>query len=88
MSRGAIRNRLAKPLPDAWRQWLVKQGVPKRKYVSILRLTLADGRVLDEVVVEEGWVIALARSCPAGAFEERIDFNPRDITEVEIVQVV
>jgi hypothetical protein len=86
-SKTPPRNRLAKPLPEPWRKFLVERGVPKRKYTAIVRVTLADGRVIDELIVEEGWVVALDRKGLAGTFEQRIDFDPRTISEVEIVQV-
>jgi len=82
------RNRLAKPLPEAWRKWLVERGVPKRKYTAVLRAELEDGRVIEDLIVEEGWIIALDRKGLAGTFEQRIDFDPRGITSVEIRQVV
>jgi len=86
--RSAIRNRLAKPLPDAWRRWLVERGVPKRKYTAVCRLTLVGGRVVEEAIIEEGWVIALDRGRLAGVFEQRIDFDPRTIESIELLQVV
>ena len=82
------RNRLAKPLPDEWRQLLIDHGVPKRKYAAVLRATLAGGRIIEELIVEQGWIISLSKRGLAGIFEERIDFDPRQITEVEILQVV
>jgi len=82
------RNRLAKPLPDEWRELLIDAGVPKRKYAAVLRATLAGGRVIDELVVEQGWIISLSKRGLAGTFEERIDFDPRQITAIEILQVV
>jgi hypothetical protein len=82
------RNRLAKPLPDEWRELLVAHGVPKRKYAAVLRATLAGGRVIDELIVEQGWIISLTKKGLAGIFEERIDFDPRTITDVEIRQVI
>ena len=42
-ARTPIRNRLAKPLPARWRQWLVGHGVPKRKYTAVCAATLDDG---------------------------------------------
>jgi hypothetical protein len=44
--------------------------------------------VIDEMIVEEGWIIALDRSGLGGTFERRIDIDPRQITAIEIVQVV
>jgi hypothetical protein len=85
--RSAPRNRLAKPLPEEWRKLLVSQGVPKRKYTAVCRATLTDGRVIDELIVEEGWIIALSKAGLAGIFEQRIDFDPRTIVELEIRQV-
>src|SRR5580658_4928201 len=87
-SRTAPRNRLAKPLPDEWRKFLTELGTPKRKYTAICRTTLADGRVIEELIIEEGWIIALNREGLAGIFEQRIDFDPRSIVEIELLQVV
>lgn len=87
-SRSAPRNRLAKQLPESWRKWLVERGVPKRKYTAVCKAALADGRVIDQLIIEEGWIIALDKSGLAGTFEQRIDFDPRSIESLEIVQVV
>ena len=86
-SRTPPRNRLAKPLPEEWRKLLAERGVPKRKYTAVLRATLVGGRVIESLIVEEGWIVALDRVGLAGTFEQRIDFDPRQITEIEIVQV-
>jgi len=86
-ARGAIRNRLAKQLPQEWRRYLVERGVPRRKYTAVCRATLVTGRVIEELVIEEGWIIALDRSGLAGVFEQRIDFDPRQIESLQIVQV-
>ena len=82
------RNRLAKVLPEEWRKYLVAQGVPKRKYTAVLKVTLTDGRVIEDLIIEEGWIVALSRAHLAGTFEQRIDFDPRTIAAVEIKQVV
>jgi len=87
-SRSAPRNRLAKPLPDEWRRFLVERGVPKRKYTAVCRAELSSGRVIEQLIIEEGWVIALDKSHLAGIFEQRIDFDPRDIASLRILQVV
>ncbi|HEX4793489.1 MAG TPA: hypothetical protein VH370_06840 [Humisphaera sp.] len=87
-SRTPPRNRLAKVLPDEWRQLLVSRGVPKRKYTAVCKATLAGGRVIEELIVEEGWIIALSKDGLSGIFEQRIDFDPRLIVELEILQVV
>lgn len=87
-SRTPPRNRLAKVLPEEWRKFLVEHGVPKRKYTAVCRATLAGGRVIEQLIIEEGWVIALDKSGLAGQFEQRIDFDPRTITGLQIVQVV
>ena len=87
-SRTPPRNRLAKVLPDEWRKLLVAQGAPKRKYTAVCRATLAGGRVIEEMIVEEGWIIALDRNGLGGTFEQRIDFDPRLIVEVEVIQIV
>lgn len=86
-SKTPPRNRLAKVLPEEWRKVLVEHGVPKRKYTAILRATLAGGRVIEELIVEEGWIVALDRAGLVGHAERRIDFDPRTITDVQIVQV-
>jgi hypothetical protein len=82
------RNRLSKVLPEEWRTFLLANGVPKRKYTAICRATLADGRVIEELIIEQGWIVALSRAHVAGTFEQRIDFDPRTITELQIRQVV
>ena len=86
-SKSPPRNRLAKVLPQEWRDYLVAHGVPKRKYTAVVRATLVGGRVIEELIVEEGWIIALDRSGLVGTTERRIDFDPRTITEIQIVQV-
>jgi hypothetical protein len=87
-SKHPARNRLAKVLPEEWRQFLLERGVPKRKYTAVVRAELVGGRVIDEMIVEQGWIIALDRSGLGGTFEQRIDLNPRQITSIEILQVV
>ena len=86
-SRTPPRNRLAKILPNEWRQHLLANGVPKRKYTAICRATLAGGRVVDEMIIEEGWIVALSRAHLSGQFEQRIDLDPRSITDLQILQV-
>ena len=44
--------------------------------------------MIDELIVEQGWIIALGRAGLAGTFEQRIDFDPRTIEAIEILQVV
>ena len=87
-SRSTPRNRLAKPLPDQWRRFLVESGVPRRKYTAVCRAELAEGRIIEQLIIEEGWVIALDKTGLAGTFEQRIDFDPRQITSLKILQVV
>lgn len=87
-SKSPPRNRLAKVLPEIWRKKLVESGAPRRKYTAVVRATLADGRVIEDMIVEEGWIIALSRDGLAGTFEQRIDFQPNDIEEMEIKQVI
>jgi hypothetical protein len=65
----------------------VERGVPKRKYTAVCRAELSSGRVIEQLIIEEGWVIALDKSHLAGVFEQRIDFDPRDIVSLEILQV-
>ena len=40
------------------------------------------------MIVEQGWIIALTRAGLGGTFEQRIDFDPRNITAIDILQVV
>ena len=87
-SKAPGRNRLAKVLPEEWRKFLVDRGCPRRKYTAIVKTTLASGRVIEEMVVEEGWVIALDRDGLTGTFERRIDFNPNEIVGMELIQVI
>ncbi len=87
-SKTPPRNRLAKVLPEEWRKFLIERGVPKRKYTAVLRVELVGGRVIDEMIVEQGWIIALDRTGMGGTFERRIDFDPRQITSIEIIQTV
>ena len=86
-SKTPPRNRLAKVLPEEWRKYLVANGVPKRKYTAVLKATLVGGRVIEQMIVEEGWIVALDRSGLVGDAERRIDFDPRTITDLQIVQV-
>jgi hypothetical protein len=87
-SKEPPRNRLAKVLPEEWRKQLVAAGVPKRKYTAVVRATLLGGRVIEDLIVEEGWIIATSRQHLGGVFEQRIDFDPRQISGIEIKQVV
>lgn len=87
-SRFPPRNRLAKVLPEEWRNKLVASGAPRRKYTAICRVTIVGGRVIEEMIVEEGWIIALSRDGLGGTFEQRIDFDPRQIVSLEVIQVV
>jgi hypothetical protein len=87
-SKTPPRNRLAKLLPLEWREYLVANGVPKRKYTAVVRVTFTDGAVLDDVIIEQGWIIATDRNGLGGTFEQRIGFDPRTISAIEIVQVV
>ena len=87
-SRTPPRNRLPKVLPEEWRQFLIAHGVPKRKYTAVCKATLADGRIVEQMIIEQGWIIALDKVGLAGQFEQRIDFDPRTITSIEITQVV
>jgi hypothetical protein len=87
-SRTPPRNRLAKVLPEEWRQVILEQGAPKRKYTAVVRATMANGRVIADMIIEEGWIIALSKAGLAGMFEERIDLDPRFIEAIEVKQVV
>jgi hypothetical protein len=87
-SKSPPRNRLAKVLPEEWRKVLLSHGVPKRKYTAVLRATLVGGRVIEDLIVEQGWIVALDRSGLGGTFEQRINFDPRQIERIEIKQVV
>jgi hypothetical protein len=87
-SKNPPRNRLAKVLPEEWRKLLVEQGAPRRKYTAVCRATLTGSRVIEDLIVEEGWIIALSRDGLAGTFEQRIDFDPRQITGIEVKQII
>lgn len=87
-SRTPARNRLAKVLPEEWRKLLVVQGAPKRKYTAVCRATLVGGRVIEDLIIEEGWIIALDRAGLGGTFEQRIDFDPRTIADLQVKQIV
>jgi hypothetical protein len=87
-ARTPPRNRLAKVLPEEWRQFLIDHGAPKRKYTAVCRATLPGNRVIDHLIIEEGWIIALGKAGLSGIFEERIDFDPRTILELELIQVI
>ena len=87
-SKHPPRNRLAKVLPEEWRKFLVVGGAPRRKYTAVCRATLIGGRVIEDMIVEEGWIIALDRAGLELKVERRIDLDPRMITALEIKQVV
>ena len=87
-SRTPPRNRLAKVLPEQWREFLVAQGAPKRKYTAVCRATLDEGRVIEDLIIEQGWIIAMDRAGLGGTFERRIDFDPRTIVELAVKQIV
>jgi hypothetical protein len=87
-SKTPPRNRLAKVLPLQWRNHLLAAGAPKRKYTAVCRATLAGGRIIEDVVIEEGWIIALDKDHLGGPFEQRIDFDPRLILELDVKQVI
>ena len=87
-SRSSPRNRLAKVLPEEWRKLLLAHGVPKRKYTAVCKATLTGGRVIEQLIIEEGWIIALDKTGLSGQFEQRIDFDPRTIVELQLIQVV
>lgn len=67
---------------------LLEHGAPKRKYTAVCRATLASGRIVEQLIIEEGWIIALDKSGLGGTFEQRIDFDPRTISALEVLQVV
>jgi hypothetical protein len=87
-SKNPPRNRLAKPLPREWREFLQAKGVPKRKYTAVCKVSLVGGRVIEELIVEQGWIVALDKNGMGGEFEQRIDFDPRQIVELQIIQTV
>jgi hypothetical protein len=87
-SKEPPRNRLAKVLPEQWRKQLIDLGVPKRKYTAVLKVTLDDGTIIDDVIIEQGWIISTRREHLGGVFEYRIPFDPRTISEIELIQFV
>jgi len=44
--------------------------------------------MIDDLIIEEGWIIALGRTGLSGVFEQRIDFDPRTIVELNLIQVI
>jgi hypothetical protein len=44
--------------------------------------------VIEELIVEEGWIVATDKSGLVGDSERRIDFDPRQILDLQIIQVV
>jgi hypothetical protein len=87
-SKTPPRNRLAKVLPEEWRELLVRSGAPRRKYTAVCRCEIVGGRVIEELIIEEGWIIALSKEHLGGTFEQRIDFDPRQITKLDVLQIV
>ena len=67
---------------------MLAQGVPKRKYLAVVRAELVGGRVIEDLIIEQGWIIATDRKGVGGTFEQRIDFDPKQIVAMTIVQVV
>ncbi len=87
LAKNPPRNRLAKPLPEPWRKFLLEHGVPKRKYTAVVTATLAGGRIIEDLIIEQGWILAMDKTHLAGVFEQRIDFDPRTIDSIAIKQV-
>jgi hypothetical protein len=87
-SKTPPRNRLAKVLPEPFRKQLHDAGIPKRKYTAILRATLTTGETIEEMIVEQGWIIALTREGLAGTNDTPIPLDPRTIHSVEIIQYI
>jgi hypothetical protein len=87
-SKTPPRNRLAKVLPEEWRKLLVEKGAPRRKYTAVVHAELVGGRVIEDLIIEEGWIIALSRDGLGGVFEQRIDFDPRQILSIEVKQII
>ena len=75
-------------LPEEWRKKLVAAGAPKRKYTAVCEVSLVGGRVIEDLIVEEGWIIATGREGLGGTFEQRIDFDPRQIVAMRVKQIV
>ena len=67
---------------------LIANGIPKRKYAAVVTATLVGGRVIQDLIIEQGWIVAIGRQGLAGIFEQRIDFDPRSIESLQIIQVV
>lgn len=88
MSRTPPRNRLAKPLPDRWRNYLTNRGVPRRKYTAVCDLTLTTGETIEQAVIEEGWIISIGTDGLENEFEERIEFDPESIDAITIGMVL
>ena len=67
---------------------LIANGIPKRKYAAVVNATLVGGRIVQDLIIEQGWIIAIGRQGLSGIFEQRIDFDPRSIESLQIIQVV
>ena len=75
-------------LPEEYRTILIGNGAPRRKYTAVVRLEIAGGRVIEDAIIEQGWIIALSRNGMSGVFEERIDFDPRQILSMDVKQII
>ncbi len=83
------RNRLAKLLPSRWRDWLRGQDVPPRKCTVVATATLSGGELVRDLVIEEGWIIAIGTAVLADdVFEQRIPFDVERIAGLTIEVVI
>ena len=64
------------------------RGQTLRTLTAVCRATLSDGTVIEDLILEQGWIIATSREHLGGTFEQRIGFDPRSIESLEIVQFV
>ena len=84
-SRTPPRNRLAKPLPPELRDRLRAAGVPPRKCTVVATALLADGGEVPEVVIEEGWIIAIGTGrLREDRFEQRIDLPLDRVADLRV----
>ena len=88
-SKTPPRNRLAKVFPEEWRDFLLaRRACRERKYLAVVKAELVGGRVIENLIIEQGWIIATDRNGIGGTFEQRIDFDPNQIVSLAIIQVV
>lgn len=87
-SKEPPRNRLGKALPAEWQEYLEAAGVPRRKYTAVCRAEMVGGRVVEDLIIEQGWIIGVDRSALAGRNDKPISIDPRQIVSLTVLQVI